>query len=207
MGYIRDFDHLINFLNKVIREDDLYIDDIPSAKEIRSVIWDNNIQDRFTWVFKNDDPSILERENMLKFATDQEQEGSCRFIDRIIDLSFDGYKFTNEYLENCKELYKKSGVYSFWQGETVLYIGVSVNLGDRLHSSFGERFRGFQERELITLKTIQSESKSNAHVIEAFMIAKLKPCLNVTGLYDDELTLTMDIPEWSHGIKCMEEEK
>ena len=201
MGYIKDSGHLINYLNKLLREKDYDIDfsKLPSASEIISKIWDSGQADKFTWEFKNS-PKIIQRDNIDKWLVERRLSDRESF-DLLRGPSNRNYYFSDIFKEKCESLYKIAGVYSFWNNSEILYVGVSVNLCDRIPSSFSGRFH-HNEVEDISLRYIKA-NKSDAQILETYLICLLKPPFNKSGIYKDEPTIAIELPRWSNRIKCV----
>lgn len=108
---------------------------------------------------------------------------------------------------------KTFGIYYFSVDSHPMYIGQSINLGSRLLSSFIERFcighNHFIDRkarpsiENIDVSFICPDNKSDLFIIESYLIAKLKPQLNKSGVFEDYPSFDIDIPQFSPTIKCV----
>jgi hypothetical protein len=98
---------------------------------------------------------------------------------------------------------RRFGIYSFWDASgNLIYLGMSTNMGSRIISSFWHRFRVPSEQ--IRCKVIYTETKSDAFVLEAYLIAKLKPPMNGSGVFqNDETTFQIQVPGWSREFDCL----
>ena len=202
MGYIRDEGHLINFVNKFLREGGVEYESLPTAKELVDKIWNTGIADRFTWVLVRENPEVLcDLDSFMHFELNGSSKKTIGDLKRYIKGS---YRYSHEFITECEKLINKPGVYSFWSKRTALYVGTSISLCDRITSSFNGRLPNLGNPEDISLRYIISKTKSDSTVLEAYMISKLKPKLNVTGRYEDELTLIIKSQNWSKYIKCLE---
>ena len=95
---------------------------------------------------------------------------------------------------------RAKGVYSFWTGNgQCLYIGRSVNLAQRIPSSFRERIP-IRQHGNVYLRTAITATASDMAVAEVALIATHKPSLNRDSKFDDELTLSIEIPVLSSPI-------
>ena len=89
----------------------------------------------------------------------------------------------------CEKLHRKSGIYFLWSGKELVYIGKSINLGDRILSSAKERNGGDILITHISYKVI--ENKADVHILEPLLITKYKPKLN-TEFYTEDTSELFD---------------
>lgn len=157
-------------------------------------IFKSGLSDRFAWAVRQD-AALLEENNFWNWLKTKNTQGE------IINSSIE-HLFTPEMIETLRHLYKSSGVYSFWNQKCqALYIGTSINLSERIQSSFSERFKNYNRS--IIFRYIKTKSASDACVLEAFFIAKYKPAMNGSLKFNDEVTIIIkDLPEFSNPIKC-----
>lgn len=122
---------------------------------------------------------------------------------------------TKEFVDLLIALVGVPGVYFFCQqNDTPLYIGVSTSLGQRIISSYEERFGAknwrnenilqsinFTPNDPVFLRHIQTDSAADAFVCETIAIQRYKPVLNGTVAKDN---LTLNLPElfFSAPILC-----
>lgn len=89
-------------------------------------------------------------------------------------------------LDFINEIYHKFGVYFILnKNKEIIYIGKSINLGDRILASLNER-NGF------AFKILETKTKSDASFLENYFITKIKPKLNSEAKYKDENTFNID---------------
>ena len=130
--------------------------------------------------------------NHKNIHTEDPFKYSCKDIEHI---------FTDEFKKLIFDLEDVPGVYSFWVGDTVMYIGTSINLQSRILGSFNERF--CNNTNQIYLRYIRTSSKSDACILEVYLICKLNPPLNEASNYGDEVTLKLlNEPEFSEPVPC-----
>lgn len=218
MGYIREPGHLINYINKFIRESGHAYEDLPLKEEVIHYIWDMGLADRFTWVLSREDHTVIEREKMIGFFAAEAERDRAKIREELHDRlktsalkkhERDKYRYTSKFVDALIKLEGFPGVYSFWNNrkDTPLYVGVSKNLGQRVSSSLNERIRDVKDASNVYLRYIIAKTKSDACFLEIYFIAKLKPTLNSTSSYDDEITYKINAPKFSNRIKCLEVKK
>lgn len=125
--------------------------------------------------------------------------------------------YSKEFEEITAFLYAKqsSGVYMFLLGETVYYIGQSINIGSRIVSSYQERFcinkkeffdgKSKPFTDNVFLRFLEVENKSDLLILESYLIAIHKPILNKSGNFEDKTTININVPDFSRPIKVVDE--
>lgn len=122
---------------------------------------------------------------------------------------------TKEFVDLVVSLVGVSGVYFFCKEDaTPLYVGVSITLGERIVSSYNERFGtkpdwqndalaaiGLTPGDPVFLRYIQTKSAADAYVAETIAIQQHKPVLNGT-VAADNLTLVLPHLAFSAPILC-----
>jgi len=192
MGYIQNEEHFVNFIQKAIKEEGKTVN-LLSKDFYLNYIYRQGFADRFTWILKEGDLSILEEPKIWDWLQSQRRQAfrSDSFV----------HQFTDEFLKVIADLEGQPGVYSFWQSEGVLlYVGRSINLGNRLLGSF-KRFHSYDRP--IFARYIVTQSASDCVLLEAYFIATCTPPLNGADNYGDKLTVDLQpIPEWSEPVRC-----
>lgn len=92
------------------------------------------------------------------------------------------------YNEELSKLEKKSGVYFLYRDEgsrIPVYVGRSVNLGDRISSSARDHSCSY-------FSFIETETKSDACLLEMYYITTLKPIYNKDSVYGDKCTIKLE---------------
>ena len=85
-------------------------------------------------------------------------------------------KFCDETFEKISMLKDSSGIYVFWHGDEIYYVGKSKNLRDRMLSSLAERH---SDKNFIDyVSWFETKTVADAHILEPFLITKYKPRLN-----------------------------
>ena len=197
MSYIQNKNHLQNIINKVIRDnfDIINLDKILNL-DMYYELHHLGILDNYTWEIKNN-PTLLHEDNYFNWRKENT-------ISPGLDSHFTDKKLTKDFLDKASDILLLPGIYSFYnESEICLYLGVSIQLGKRIITSFRERFINYKKK--IYLRYLITKSCSDAHVLESVAIAILKPVFNTTGKYDDELTIDIKLPEFSYKILCNEE--
>ena len=188
MSRIVSKEHFANYLNKVVRENQGDYDQdalLPLEFYIRR-IYDPGLADLFTNDIWRIGVALLEKDNTIDWIDGMGKEDECKFPSIVARIG----EFTPEFRETVSDLESIPGVYSFWDmHDRLLYIGKSIDLQSRIISSYKNMIYGldgiFYARILIT------PTESDAEVVEAYLIAKLKPSFNVNGKHPDGLTYTM----------------
>lgn len=112
------------------------------------------------------------------------------------------YKFTKQLSECCSKLLGQPGVYSFWDGDKAVYVGMSIDLGTRIKTSVDPILRKDINR-ILSLKYFRCETAADAAFWEIYLMNKLKPEFNKEGLHYDGLSIELkDVPEFSEPIIC-----
>ena len=85
------------------------------------------------------------------------------------------YIYSKEFISLMQKSFGKCGVYALYCDDELIYIGKSINLGDRACSSLSER----QKQHRITSVSIcYTPNEADAHILEVILIVMLKPLLN-----------------------------
>ena len=193
MSYIQSSEHFYNYIASIIRNSNGLIshEDIINI-DLYEELKKQNLVDSFTWAIK-ENPLLLVEHNFLQWMKSQT-------LPQGIFIRYEK-NLVKEFIDKINDLASLSGVYGFYNSDNIcLYIGVSVNLGERIASSFHERFHNYHIP--IYLRYFLTETKSDAYVLETVAISKIKPVYNTTGKYGDELTLDIGLPEFSKPILC-----
>lgn len=195
MGYISGPDHFINYLEKAIRESDAVREDRLLSKEFYlNEIFEEDLEDEFTWDIYREGAQILEEENVLDWITN-------RSIQSIWSVRYE-HILRDEFRYFCDDVADTVGVYSFRNlNDKILYIGRSVRLGKRMPGSF-ERFnRGYNR--VVYCKTMRGMSAPDAAVLELYLINHHNPPFNKSDNFpNEELNIEVEpIPDWNDAIR------
>lgn len=148
--------------------------------------YDNEFEKQFTWDLKNN-ITLLNKNNIMVWLSEHSDIKSEQiFKYSCSDIE---YRFTDEFKEVLLSLYETPGIYSFWIGDDVMYVGMSVNLQARILSSYSERFRNSEAP--VYLKYIKTASRNDAAILEVYLIGKLNPVLNSAANHGDGVTLRL----------------
>lgn len=116
---------------------------------------------------------------------------------KLIKKSFDNMMFR---LENSE---KRHGCYFLYnQKKELIYVGMSINMAERCITSSMER--SVDEDEVAYIGYYRTKTFSDTPVVEAYFISKLKPKLNCTGKYSDELTIDLGLEPPKRKYKVWE---
>ncbi len=196
MSSIKSREHFVNYIkvcisnNKTVKKENLLKPD-----EYASIIYENHLTRDFIWQLHNDN-SILEESNLTQWLKDRELYIKLKLREDYQHIH------TEEFIELSENLERISGVYLFSTEEHPnAYIGMSINLQARMFGSFKERFSRWDKP--VYFKYIKTITQSDAALLEVYLIGLLKPTLNGSAKYNDDLTLKIiDIPEFSEPILC-----
>lgn len=95
------------------------------------------------------------------------------------------FEYSKEFYSLVERTERVCGVYFLYDFEdTLIYIGRSINLANRVHSSI-------LERKAEKAEVAITSTKSDATVYETYYISKYKPKLNVEANYPDKLTIEL----------------
>ena len=198
MGYIKDQSHFINYLNKMIR---IYGENIDGKRLMSSDfyvkhIYVNNLQDAFCWEVKTN-IDVLYEENVLNFITRKTWISSY-------NETLESENWTDKFKEFIASVHRQSGVYLFeTKRKQPLYVGVSINLNDRIPSSYNEKFLNYEKP--VYLKCILCSMPVDAAILEVYLIGKLKPAFNKTSKYTGDISLKIEnIPCFTKRMLCKE---
>ena len=118
---------------------------------------------------------------------------------RIPYESIKGKIFTQKLIDMMNELYQISGVYLFFsEDKKLLYVGKSVNLGERILASLAER-DGVHYIKYLTCV------KSDISILETYLIASLKPFYNKDCACEEQPTIKIPTPEFSEFVVVYKE--
>jgi len=198
MAYIQDANHFINYLNKAISNSDEPIsssDTLPASFYVQT-IYDAGLADQYCWDMKEQGAGLIRAEETLRWI---ERHKRKHILEQNKQYS---YEFTEEFIDETERLEQHIGVYSFWHNDIPMYIGKSQTLGQRIRTSFAERFSNFNQD--VYLRYILTLTTAAAGILEIHFINTLHPMLNAEHNKEyakHELTLS-PIPEWSESIFC-----
>lgn len=197
MAYFQGDKHVANFLKKALRDSPTDVDhaELLPVSVYLDALNKNRCVDEFGLALRND-ASLLEQEKFWRWIRMEAFEG---FPSRA------EMDFTRAFRDALSRARGQSGLYSFWTDkEECLYVGTSVDLGQRPVTSFLERLNEYVGE--IRLRLIFTETASDAAVLEMVAIATLKPPLNGSGKFKDALTLSIYLPSWQKPCVCIEAE-
>ena len=130
----------------------------------------------------------IHKENYDKYLFEQNQNIEYELLTK----RFDNLVFDEKTYITIQKLNEISGIYFLWSGDTLVYIGKSVNLRDRILSSVKERNTKYINITHISYAEI--ENIADVHITEPILITKYKPILNyefkssdVSELYDTSI--------------------
>lgn len=117
--------------------------------------------------------------NRKKEAKHNKQRAMEHSKDIIIELD---YQAKNEILD-LKDVY---GVYLLYKQDKIIYVGVSVNLGERILASMTDKASSD------SFSYIDTDSMADAYILEVLLINKIKPVYNNQSKGDG--VVSFDIP-------------
>jgi len=201
-SFIKTQDHFMNYLNKTIK---LNSDKIDTSKLLPlkfyiDTIFNKGLTNDYTWKLRNDFEYLYENK-LLDFINSKKMiKGTFQKVEE--NILYKKYDWTNEFLELLRSLKGRAGVYIFTSSKNkTLYIGQSVNLQERILSSFNERFTNYPNK--VYLKCVVCESAIDSTILEVYFIGKLKPVFNSTAKYKGKLSIIVkNIPEFTNRVLC-----
>jgi hypothetical protein len=201
MGYIKDQYHFENFIKKSIEINLSKIDesDILPIAEYSKLLYGKKCMNDYTFRIYNN-PKLLEKYNLFNYLKENEVKPHNMFEAHTQDRM---YKIkSQEAVELLQSLNNVPGVYIFENHkQKTLYVGVSINLQERIISSYQERkvfFKGSQ----VYFKVCVTNNNADAHILEMYFINTLNPLLNGTGNYKETPTIKVtNIPKFSKTVK------
>jgi len=195
MPYFESREHLANFIRKAVRSTNtLTENDVFPLDFYIDTLVDRRLADEFGWQLRQD-ITLLRKSNFLQWI----QQNTA--IDIFEQSTANIYGFTQEFLIMMNSLAGVAGVYSFWlDRKTLLYVGMSVNLGQRIPSSYVEHLKKIGDP--VYLRYIATENVADAAVMETFLISKLKPTLNRACKYSCFPSIKIQIPKMSKPFLC-----
>lgn len=184
MSYFKNTEHFRAFLNKVLKNnaEDVNIDNLVTLDFLLSALKPKELLDQYGWSVKNE-PALLENDNFIEWL---------RTNKTIEERTQEQYQhvFTAPFLEFCQNHENSPGVYSFWsEDDKPLYVGMSISIGNRCRTSFFDKFKSYNKP--VYGKFCITKTASDAAVLEVFYISKLKPALNGSSKYGDDLTFSL----------------
>jgi hypothetical protein len=131
----------------------------------------------FQTVFEESKQTVIDRE-------DSSDEDEYYLFRTFIDID----NTPEETLNKLEELKQKSGIYFLYNDSELVYIGKSKGLGSRIMTSM-------KDRPSDSFRYLLTETISDAHIIEPYLIAKYKPKLNSEFKEEDDPTFEIPIPK------------
>lgn len=200
MGFIKEEGHFRNYISKAIQLNSDCIDhsDLLSLDEYCKLIYDQRFMNDYTFKLR-ENPFLLERYSLTKYLKENDAnphnmlDAVAKNLQRL---------FVKEFQDFISNLFCKSGVYLFetHKGKS-LYIGVSINLHERILSSYWTRFKEYKSP--VYLRVCQTSNKADAHILEMYFINVYQPIMNTTGNHKELPTLQItNIPPLSERICC-----
>jgi len=198
MGYFVDTTHFGNYIKKAIKNSSPEIaSDSMSIDTYIAWIYKKGYADAYGYAVRQDSTLLTESGVHEWLSRHSLMESFNHYAE------YDMVK-TSEFESALQELDGCAGCYMFFsRADKPLYVGVSKDLGSRASTSFSERFSHYVDP--VFFRYIKSKTASDSCVLEAYFIAKLKPVLNSTGKFDDELTINIDIDIPINRIQCNKE--
>lgn len=198
LSHFKSKEHFKNYIKKILKANDdrLFPDDVLELDTYVKHFYGTELEKQFTWDIRNN-VALLKKDNITAWLSDHEDiKVEQMFKYACSDIE---YRFSEEFKGTLLGLYEVPGIYSFWVGEVVMYIGMSTNLQSRILTSYSERFRSNEAP--VYLKYIKTTSKNDAAILEPYLIGTLNPELNTTANHGDEVTLRLvEVPQFSEPI-------
>lgn len=199
--YFQTSFHFLNFCNKYIslkKEDQealLHFVD----RAINGDIICQTIINRFTAILKFEKDNIVEKEKIILMLRESyydaidlkksiKKYGLNLNIFGDINAIFkeEKYSVSQEFIEEMDALFQVYGLYFLYdENKNLIYIGKSKNLNERIPTSVKERGAHY-------LKYKVTNTLTDAHILELYYIAKLKPILNKDSKENDDTTLHIE---------------
>jgi hypothetical protein len=208
-NFYQDFDHFFNTVRKICRNN---IDTLEvSASRLLTIETANAIYrykpNIYTWDLKRDIELICE-DRAIKWLIDQKGAQKTRLTETDLDIIYRDAKqmqilpsFT-KYVTD--ELDGQSGCYVFRSKRgKALYVGVSSNLSKRVIGSFRSKFAKIKLTSPIYARFHITPNEADAYILEPYLIAKLKPAYNGTGMTKDKPTFEIPIPKPTKRIQIV----
>lgn len=197
MGWIKDKNHFENYIKKAIsiNYDKLDFKEILPIDDYVNNIYNKNFTNDYTYQLR-ENPKLLEDYYLREYLNSKREIGKYEYEKNKTSKDFKNFVF---------ELAGKPGVYLFEDSkERPLYIGVSVDLNDRIQASYNERFsRGQFGKSPIYLKVCKTVNKTDAYILEIYFITTLRPLLNILTKFEEQTTFELNnIPNFSNKILC-----
>lgn len=202
--FIKSEQHFINFLNKFAfqNKEKINTNYLLSIDFYIKTIYNKGFAEDYTWAVRNDYKYLYEKK-LFSFIDKQNTitGESIKFFEEF--SHYNKYNWTNDFLILLKTLKGKSGVYIFDSSRRkTLYVGQSINLQERIVSSFNERFDKYNKK--VYLKCIVCKTPADSPIIEVYLIGKLKPVFNGTSKYMGTLSVKVNnIPDYTNRVLCI----
>lgn len=130
----------------------------------------------------------IHKENYDKFLSKQNRNIEYELLTK----RFENLIFDEKTYNLIQSLNETSGIYFLWSGDTLVYIGKSVNLKDRILGSIKERNTKYIN--ITHISYVEIENIADVHITEPILITKYKPILNyefkstdTSELYDTDI--------------------
>lgn len=199
--YFQSLFHFFNFCNKYInlrRKDEEAVSYFVD-RAIKGDMLCQAIINRFTAILKFEKDNIVEKEKIILILRDSYYEnieikkaikkyGLNLNIFADINAIFkeENYSLSQEFINEIEDLIQVYGLYFLYDiNKKLIYIGKSKNLSERIPTSVKERGAHY-------LKYKITKTLTDAHILELYYIAKLKPILNKDSKENDDTTLHIE---------------
>ena len=121
---------------------------------------------------------ISENVNLFHQAIKKEQ-----LNDAIANYSQYNGALSKDFIALLEYAVGKAGVYCLWCDKTIVYVGKSIDLQQRVLTSLKERTRSCEINEVSMIFT---PTLADMHILEVYMITHFKPILNKDCACEDE---------------------
>lgn len=130
-----------------------------------------------------DFPDSCESKDICKFISDNEEKYIKMIeIDSLmtkmnqIEIKINR-RFSFDLIERLIEIMgKNKGIYFFFVGSEIVYIGKSFDLMNRIFTSMQERL--FYNQNIDGILIVEFTNDSDLNIAEPYLISKFKPCMN-----------------------------
>lgn len=197
MGYFKQETHFLNYVKKGFRDECVEFDGRLIIPLLKFYKWSNEYNkldavNRFTWDYKH-------RISTITAASLEEYKLTyVRDLPNYTGIDIDS--FSDDFIKHVIEAGCVPGCYGLYDcSGAIAYVGKSVDLSSRVLTSLKNRD---QFSEITDVAIIPCKSKADISILEAHLIASLKPYLNRDQMTDDFPTIELvNVPEMTHLIK------
>ena len=201
MGYFKQETHFLNYIKKGFRDEGAEFDGRLTIPLLKFYKWSSQYNkldavNRFTWDYKH---------RMSTISANGLEEYKTTYLRDLPNYSgIDLDSFSDDFIKYVIEAGCIPGCYALYDcSGAIAYVGKSIDLSSRVLTSLKNRD---QFSNITDVAIIHCKAKADISILEAHLIASMKPYLNRDQMTDDLPTIELaNVPEMTHLISIFKE--